>query len=291
MQRLILSLFFLLLATTALAQPRYGGTLRFGINYDIISFDPHKLPIPHPTELIYDTLLRVDPQGNIIPDLAERWSVSPDGLTWTFHLREDVTFHNGEPLLASDVVYSIDRIKDPATASPRADDFTPVESVTAADDHTVVFALGQPFSPLASKVAFSAHAIVSEDVARNNDLTQVVIGTGPFKFIDYTPQVGVTLERYESYWETDADGNPLPYLDGVDITIFGDATTRTIALQAGTIDFITLTPEGDVALLRGCYALRLNIELLECVVDSIQRGATSRKAQRAPIYSDFSATL
>ena len=129
--------------------------------------------------------------------MAESWEASEDGLTWTFNLREGVSFHNGDPLTASDVVYSINRIKNPDIASPRAGDFELITSIEAPDDNTVVLTLAEPFSPLLSKLALSLNVIVSEEVAENNDLNEVVIGTGPFKFVEYVPQTNMTLEKNE----------------------------------------------------------------------------------------------
>ncbi|HET8986109.1 MAG TPA: ABC transporter substrate-binding protein, partial [Trueperaceae bacterium] len=126
MARLLVTLTLLLSAALALAQPRYGGTLMAGMQTDPVGLDPHitnATATRNMLENVYDTLVAFDSSLRIVPALAESWTVSDDGLVWTFDLRDGVTFHDGDALQASDVVFSINRIKDPAVASPRADDF------------------------------------------------------------------------------------------------------------------------------------------------------------------------
>jgi len=127
--------------------------------------------------------------GRFTPGLAESWTTSTDGLTWTFRLRRNVKFHNGRPMTADDVVYSINRIKDPRTRSPRAGDFADVESVTAPDHASVVFKLKKPFAPLLAKLSgsISAAIVPKEVVEKDGDLNTNPIGTGPFRFVGYTP--------------------------------------------------------------------------------------------------------
>ena len=139
-----------------------------------------------------------DSSLQIVPGLAESWEASDDGLTWTFSLRPGVTFHNGDALKASDVAFSLDRIRDPEVASPRSGDFAVVESVAAPNDLTVVITLAEPFSPLLSKLAQSLNVVVSEAVttANSGDLNDgAVIGTGPFRFVEYLPQTRLVLEK------------------------------------------------------------------------------------------------
>jgi len=253
MVRLMVTLALLLCAASALAQPRYGGTLMAGMQTDPVGLDPHitnATATRNMLENVYDTLVAFDASLRIVPALAESWTVSDDGLVWTFDLRDGVVFHDGDPLQASDVVFSINRIKDPAVASPRADDFAVVSSLEAPDEDTVVMTLSQPFSPLLSKLAASLNVIVSEDVvAANGDLQQVVVGTGPFKFVEYLPQTRMVLERNADFWGTDADGKQLPYLDGITFVFYPDPTARTTAVQTGSADFIEYVPAADVALL------------------------------------------
>ena len=241
------------LAAFALAQTP-GGVLRVGMQTDPVGLDPHitnATSTRNMLENVYDTLVMFDSSLQIVPGLAESWTASDDGLTWTFTLREGVTFHDGTPLTASDVKFSIERIKDPAIASPRADDFAVVESIETPDDRTVVMHLTEPFSPLLSKLAASLNVIVSQAAVEEfGDLQENVIGTGPFRVVEYLPQTRMVLERNEDFWGTDADGNALPYLDGIEFVFYPDATARTTAIQTGNADFIEYVPAADVEILR-----------------------------------------
>jgi len=243
-----------LLASLALAQPTMGGVLRVGMQTDPVGLDPHitnATSTRNMLENVYDTLVMFDSSLQIVPGLAESWTASDDGLTWTFTLREGVTFHDGTPLTASDVVFSIQRIGDPAIASPRGDDFAVVEEISAPDDRTVVMNLSEPFSPLLSKLAHSLNVVVSQAaVERYGDLQENVIGTGPFRFAEYLPQTRMILERNDSFWGTDDAGNALPYLDGIEFVFYPDPTARTTAIATGNVDFIEYVPAADVDVLR-----------------------------------------
>lgn len=251
--RRLLTLLLLIIFGAAFAQ-QSGGILRAGMQTDPVGLDPHLTSATatrNMMENVYDTLVMLDSTGQIVPGLAESWESSEDGLTWTFNLREGVTFHNGDPLTASDVVFSINRIKDPEVASPRAGDFAVVESVEAADDLTVVFNLSQPFSPLLTKLAFSTNVIVSEAViTEHGDAQDVVVGTGPFQFVEYIPQTRLVLTRFDDYWGVDDAGNQLPYLDGITFTFFPDPAARTTAIQTGSVDWVEYVSAADVTLLQ-----------------------------------------
>ena len=239
------------LASLALAQ-QSGGVLRVGMQTDPVGLDPHSTNATatrNMLENVYDTLVMFDSSLQIVPGLAESWEASEDGLTWTFTLRDGVTFHNGDALTASDVAFSINRIKDPEIASPRSGDFAVVESVEAPDDSTVVITLSEPFSPLLSKLAQSLNVIVSEAVATEGDLNETVVGTGPFTFVEYLPQTRLVLEKNPDFWGTDEDGNALPYLDGITFQFYPEPAARTTAVQTGNVDWIEYVPAADVEIL------------------------------------------
>lgn len=243
----------LVVAVPAMAQS-YGGVLRAGMQTDPVGLDPHTTNATstrNMLENVYDTLVMFESGGKIVPGLAESWETSEDGLTWTFHLRPGVTFHDGSLLKASDVVFSINRIKDPAIASPRQGDFEVVSSITAPDDETVVMTLSQPFSPLLAKLAASLNVIVSQQVteAAGGSLDATVVGTGPFAFKEYIPQTRMVLVKNPNYWGKDQAGNALPYLDGITFTFYPDPTARTTAIQTGNVDWIEYVPSADVDVL------------------------------------------
>ncbi|RIH86498.1 Heme-binding protein A [Calidithermus terrae] len=246
MRRFAAALGLVALLGVGLAQ-KSGGVLRAGMQADPVGLDPHTTSATatrNQLENVYDTLVRFDSKGKIVPSLAQRWGVSQDGLTWTFTLRPDVRFHNGRALEAADVVYSIGRIKDPAVKSPRAGDFAVVDSVTAPNRTTVVFKLKQPFAPLLAKLAFTLNVIVPKEAAAT--LGNKPVGTGPFVFVEYIPNTRMVLQRNPNYWERDAKGNRLPYLDGITYIYLPDATARTTALRAGSVDWIEYVPAADI---------------------------------------------
>lgn len=236
------------------AQPHYGGVLRAGFQTDPVGLDPHITNATATRNLLentYDTLVRFDSSLQILPGLAESWEASEDGLAWTFHIRPNVKFHDGTPLTASDVKFSIERIKDPAVASPRADDFAVVSSIDVVDDLTVVLHLSQPFSPLLAKLSASLNVVVSQaTVEANGDLQSVVNGTGAFKMVEYLPQTRMVFQRNPDWWGVDADGNQLPYLDGIIAYFYPDPTARTTAIQTGSVDWIEYVPAPDINVLK-----------------------------------------
>ncbi|MBA2666996.1 MAG: ABC transporter substrate-binding protein [Trueperaceae bacterium] len=237
----------------AFAQPNYGGVLRAGMQTDPVGLDPHitnATATRNMLENTYDTLVMFNASLELVPGLAESWSASDDGLQWTFNLR-DATFHDGSPVTADDVVFSIERIKDPATASPRSGNFAVVESIEATDARTVVMTLSEPFTPLLSFLAMSLNVIVPQHVVEEHgNLQNVVVGSGPFAFVEYLPQTRLVLERFADYWGVDADGNALPYLEGITFTFYPDPTARTTAIQTGNVDWVEYVPAADVTILQ-----------------------------------------
>jgi peptide/nickel transport system substrate-binding protein len=238
------------LISLGLAQ-KSGGILRAGMQADPVGLDPHTTNATatrNQLENVYDTLVRFDAKGKIIPSLAFSWRTSKDNLTWTFTMRKNVKFHNGRTLDATDVAYSINRIKDPAIKSPRATSFDQVASITAPNPTTVVMKLKQPFSPLLSKLAFSLNVIIPKEAVAT--INTKPVGTGPFIFNEYIPSTRMVLKKNPLYWERDSKGSKLPYLDGITFSYLPDATARTTALRTGTVDWIEYVPAADVATVR-----------------------------------------
>ena len=222
-----------------------GGTLRVGLQADPTAFDPHLSNLTaafHIIEHVYNGLLGVNAALEPIPELAESWEVSDDGLTYTFHLRDGVTFHNGRAFTSDDVKYTFERITDPATASPRAEDFAGVTSIETPDDLTAVFTLGAPDASFISKIVASGSKIVAKEVVEENgNLENVLVGTGPFTFVDYVPNSSVSLQKYDGFW---LEGRP--YVDAIEFQIVPESTSRTAALVSNTVDFIEYAPVQDL---------------------------------------------
>ena len=205
--------------------PTPGGILKVGLQADPTALDPHKQSLTaiwHVIEHIYNGLTRITtPDLTVEPGLAEGWEISEDGTSYMFVLREGVTFHDGTPLKASDVKFTFERLVDPETASTSASELASMKSIEATDDRTVVITLNAPDASFLTTLARPALVIYSEAFvkANNNDISQVAMGTGPFKFVEYVPNTRIVLEKNPNYWE-----EGLPYLDGIEMTIAADDT-------------------------------------------------------------------
>jgi peptide/nickel transport system substrate-binding protein len=227
--------------------PTPGGILKVGLQADPTALDPHKQSLTaiwHVIEHIYNGLTRITtPDLTVEPGLAEGWEISEDGTSYMFVLREGVTFHDGTPLKASDVKFTFERLVDPETASTSASELASMKSIEATDERTVVITLNAPDAAFLTNLAQPALVIYSEAFvkANNNDISQVAMGTGPFKFVEYVPNTRIVLEKNPNYWE-----EGLPYLDGIEMTIAADDTSRTAAIVSGAVDFIEYVPLRDV---------------------------------------------
>jgi peptide/nickel transport system substrate-binding protein len=189
---------------------------------------------------VYEGLVRTDPAGKVVPQLARSWDVSPDGRALTFHL-VTARFHDGSSFTAEDVKFSYDRARDPATvpANPHLDYWAPVQSVDVVNDHTVKVTLKQYSDSFlfhmaqgsAAIVARSTHLATSSPPATN--LATAPLGTGPFKFQSWNRGDSMTLVRNDDYWGTKA------LLQKVVFKYITDPNAMNNALLAGDIDVIS----------------------------------------------------
>lgn len=241
---------------TAVPEGKPGGVLRVGVQGDPTELDPHLVVLDAAsmiTDLVYEGLVHEDPSLVPQPLLAERWEISDDGQTYTFHLRQGVTFHNGRPLVADDVVYSFARVMDPGNASPWVSYTDTIKEVQAPDEATVVFTLTSPDASFLAKLCRRGLTVVPKEVVEEQgDLRQVMVGTGPFVFDEYIPNSMVTLSKNAHYW---LEGRP--YLDGLEIQIIPDDTARTTALVSGTVDLIEQVPHKDIETLEASAEITL----------------------------------
>ena len=178
----------------------------------------------------------------MVPDLAESWEASDDLMTWTFHLREGVTWHDGEPFTAADVKWTFDSILEYGDQAYTYTYVKMVESVETPDDYTVVFHMAYPCGTFVESVGdyqgpdiLPAHIYEGTD-PYTNPANQNPVGTGPFKFVEYEPGNYCRLEANTDYY---GDG---PYLDEVIYSFTPDLTTATTALEAGEVGWMTATP-------------------------------------------------
>src|SRR5499433_3781757 len=225
------------------ASPQRGGVLRWGGLANSTLYDLHQtgtIANMGPQAPMYDLLVQVDPihWDKVIPDLAKSWTISQDGLTYTFSLREGVKFHDGAPLTAEDVVASFHHIISPPAGvlSPRQGLFDAVKEVVATGPLTAEFRLKEPRGFLLRALAAGFNVIMRKQTLEehNYDLRRVPVypGTGPFRTKSVEPGVVRRLERNPDYW------NPaLPYLDGIDIYHLDVGPKTGAACLAHTIDF------------------------------------------------------
>ena len=223
--------------------PRRGGTLKWGGIASSTLYDLHQtnsIANMGPQRPMYDLLVQVDPIGwkEVIPDLATNWRVSEDGLTYTFDIREGVTFHDGAPLTADDVAATFTQIIYPreGVLSPRKTLFEPVTEINVIDPHTVEFRLSEPRGFLLRAFAAGFNAIVRKQSLEdhNYDLRRVpdYPGTGPFKHESLEPGIVRRMVRYEDYWNPD-----LPYLDEMHAFHLDLGPKTGAACLANTVDF------------------------------------------------------
>jgi len=237
------------------AKPKTGGTWTIGITEEPDTLDPHKTGAAVTQTImrnVCDPLIAKDFNGNYVPGLATKWTISPDGLTWDFTLRTDVTFQDGTPFNAAAVKYSFDRILNPATKSAvAASAIGPVSSVTVTGDNAVQLKLSQPFAPLLDGLTNSgAVAMVSQTAVQKegDNFGRKPVSTGPYMVEEWRSGDHITLKRNPNYkWAPPFlhQGGPA-YIDSLVFRIIVEDAARTAAFEAGEINEIGV-PSTDVA--------------------------------------------
>ncbi|HEY1296743.1 MAG TPA: ABC transporter substrate-binding protein [Chloroflexota bacterium] len=230
--------------TNAAATKPAGGDIVVGKDQEAPGLDPAKNPAQAATrvfDLMYSRLTRLDPQMRAQPDLATNWDISPDGKTYTFHLRQGVKFHNGRELTSADVKYTYERIIDPNTASIAQSFFAPIDHVDAPDPYTVVVVLKAANTPFLVNTSSTWAGIVAKEVvdANNGDLNKVDAGSGPFMLQEWTPDTQTVLVRNPNYY---VPGQPAA--DKITFLIMPDENARIAALRTGNIQFTVLSAAG-----------------------------------------------
>ncbi|MBF8184222.1 ABC transporter substrate-binding protein [Nonomuraea sp. K274] len=235
-------------------QARRGGSIKAAWNIDrFLTLDPQRTTGFDQLALlvnIVEGLTRLTPELDVEGALAESWKVSEDGKTYTFKLRKNVVWHNGDEFDAQDIIFTHQRATDPELGSANAN--LPPMEVTAPDDHTIVMKLEQPSGLLLTQLTAMPGAIMgavnkralTEMGADKYGLTPV--GTGPFKVTEHVPGDHLTLTRHDKYWEAG-----FPLLDEVVIDLVPEPTTVQSALLSGDVQFAhILRPQSYEALRR-----------------------------------------
>jgi peptide/nickel transport system substrate-binding protein len=235
----------------AVAQsPRRGGQLRVGLESDPPNMDPHQSVAAVDRQVyqnLFDKLVDINQQIEIVPMLAASWAVTNNGRTYTFRLRPNVVFHDGTPFNAEAVKYNFDRMLDRTFASPRRSEILLVERVTVVDPQTVQIDLEKPFSPFLSVLSDRAGMMVSPAAARRlgRDFAREPVGTGPYRFVEKRPQERVVLERFDRHWDRTA-GN----VDRITYRPITDEQALLANLKAGELDINNMVPPTEVVALR-----------------------------------------
>ena len=219
-----------------------GKTLVFAIGAEPIKLDPPN-QTDNPSEMvirtIYDGLVDFGPNMEIVPRVAKSWDISKDGLTYTFHLRKGVKFHDGTPLNAEAVVFSVSRNLDPDHRTRRTKLYLPfIESIKAADEYTVVMKLKNPFGAILAHFAHAAGSIVSPAAVKKygDKLAVNPVGCGPYKFKEWVPGDRIVLVANKDYW------GPKPKLEKVVFKPVPEAGSRVVMLETGEADLVYPVP-------------------------------------------------
>src|SRR5688572_13794619 len=204
-------------AAAAKRHPQRGGTLNYGASGDASGLDAHRHNtnhVSHPLSLMYTGLTDIDQQGNIVPGLAESWEPSKDLTEWVFRLRKGVLFHNGREVDAEAVTLNLMRIKYSATGGEcERGAAENIDSVEVLYRPTLRIRGRSPDAAIPTAVMHYPTRLLAPDSCET--AAEHPIGAGPFKFVSWTRNNEARLARFENYWETDAEGHNLPYLDEI----------------------------------------------------------------------------
>lgn len=250
-----------------------------------------------PAHQLFNTLVEVNDSLKIIGSLAKSWEISADRKSYTFHLRDDVYFHDddaftgrkGRKLTASDIAYSFSRIIDKQTASHGAWIFNgkidSLNAFNAIDDSTFQLNLLRPYTPILGILSMQYCSIVAKEAVEKygNTFRRHPVGTGPFQFVAWEEGQTLVLKRNDHYFEKDSVGNKLPYIEGIKVSFYDSRATEFLLFRQEKLDFINdIDPsfkdevltrqgvlrkdwEGKISLHTNPY---LNIEYLGILVDS-----------------------
>lgn len=261
------------------------------------TLDPHKTASPLSRQIldqIYDTLLAFDEKGQLQPNLAKEWSVSDDGLEYTFKLNEAIKCHDGTPFNGEAVKFTVDRAINEATANPTQESWGPVKAVEVVDDLTVKITFSEPFAPFAALMAAPFGSMVCpSSVAKYGDRFGIegAVGTGPFKFVEWQQGDRLVLEPnpdYKNYGRS-AQNAGVPFIKRLVVKTMPDAEERLAALKSGKIQ-LSEPPLGEISEIKNDGNLQFytaentgQIVFLEFVTS--RKPFNDKKARQAVAYA------
>ncbi len=229
---------------------QFKKAIRFGVNRAPENLDPvtqDANPDIWAFMQIYQQLVRVNVQGDgFDPDLAERWTTSADGKTWTFSLRRNARFSTGDPVKAADVVWSLKRAHD--VKGPWQWALEPVQEIFARGDFTVVITLREPWAPFLADVSLFSNSVLSEKIfkdATQDQISNKPVGSGPFMLADWKKGEELVMRANPSYFEPG-----LPKTPELHLRYIPDDNARIIAVQSGEVDGVDYPPFSRVAELK-----------------------------------------
>ncbi|MDV7188192.1 ABC transporter substrate-binding protein [Lutibacter sp. TH_r2] len=261
------------------------------------------------TNQLFNGLVKLDEKLEVQPDIATSWTISEDGKTYTFNLREDVTFHkhilfgkdSTRTVVASDFEYSFNRLQDPAVISPGKWVLEFVEEFKALNNSTFVVQLKQPFPPFLSLMSMKYCSVLPKEAVDyfGDNFRSNPIGTGPFQFKLWIENTKLVFRKNHYYFEKDENGVKLPYLEAVSVTFLPDKQSEFLQFIQGNLDFMSsidasykddlLTSEGNlqerhankIDMISGPY---LNTEYLGIYLDAEETEVSSVKIRKALNY-------
>jgi peptide/nickel transport system substrate-binding protein len=251
---LIIVLFILVVLSACQPPSVEPETLVYGLTLSPSGIDPHlnaSAELGIPLSSVYDTLVFYNQETDeFVPGLAESWMVSDDGLRYTFHLRDDVRFHDGTTFDAEAVRANFEYTLDPDHHSQKAASMLgPIESVHVPDEHTVVIQLEEPFAPLLNSLAQVYLGMASPtalDEWGSDEYQFHQVGTGPYKFIEYVPNGHIILEKNPDYaWAPEIYQREIASVERLEFRFYEDPATRSIALSSGAVDILGEVPAHD----------------------------------------------
>ena len=290
-------------ARTETETPRRGGVLNVGLHIPLVTLDWQSTvahPLPHVMGHVFEGLSAFGKDFNAVPELADSWQASADGLVWTFNLRKGVLFHNGEEMTSADAKSSIERWQKVGPKGPSLK----TDRIETPDKYTVKMYFKQPIGQTLLLLLGSDEnkcVIMPKEVADSSPESgklSAVVGTGPYRFVEYKEDQYVKLARFEQYVaRNDApnyqSGKKVAYPDEIIFWIVPEASTRVAGLESGDYDIITDIPDSEYDRLqktKGVVPVKNGPGLLFYMMFNHQTGPTSnlyvRKAIQAALDID-----
>lgn len=226
----------------AAGKPHYGGTLKIGSTSSaetLLSIYANVEGSGNDLSMVYDPLVNVDPDFNVVPWLATKWETSPDGKTITFHLRKDAKWSDGQPITSADQLYEYKVTTDPASSAPYKSDYDEVVSCTAPDKWTVVYKLTHPDASFIANVTGTLpHAPLPlhiygkypDSQLKHLDLTKNFVASGPYIVTDWKQDDHMTMVSNKTWW------HGRPWIDEIYVKEYQNETSQIAALQNGEVD-------------------------------------------------------